>query len=74
MNKYPVKLLQYVCTYLTIDEVVQLRLVSKKLKWIVEVSSHIYANQLSYMFLRKMNLQSFVEYGSDKRFLQIYFE
>ncbi|CAD8175253.1 unnamed protein product [Paramecium pentaurelia] len=68
MPLYSVKLIQYVFNFLNIKEVLQLKLVNRKLKFMVELSSNIYANFLSQLYIRKMQISSFIEYGSDLRF------
>ncbi|CAK81091.1 unnamed protein product (macronuclear) [Paramecium tetraurelia] len=68
MPLYSVKLIQYIFNFLNITEVLQLKLVNKKLKFMVELSSNIYANYLSQLFIRKIQISSFIEYGSDLRF------
>lgn len=47
MPQLPIKVIQYFFTFLTINECRELRLVNRKLKFMVEMSSNIYANWLS---------------------------
>ncbi|CAD8100290.1 unnamed protein product [Paramecium sonneborni] len=73
MYNNPIKFLQYFLTFLTIRECFQLKLVNKKLKFMVEMSSNIYSNFLSQFYLRKLQLRQFVEYGLHQRFLSVYY-
>ncbi|CAD8177503.1 unnamed protein product [Paramecium octaurelia] len=72
MPNYPIKILQYFLNFLTIRECLQLKLVNKKLKFMVEMSSSIYSNYLTQFYLRKLQLRCFVEYGLHQRFLSVY--
>jgi len=47
MPKYSIKILQYFLNFLTIKECIQLKLVNRKLKFMIEMSSNIYSNFLS---------------------------
>ncbi|CAD8172358.1 unnamed protein product [Paramecium pentaurelia] len=72
MPNYPIKILQYFLNFLTIRECFQLKLVNKKLKFMVEMSSNIYSNFLTQFYLQKLQLRCFVEYGLHQRFLSVY--
>ncbi|CAD8161656.1 unnamed protein product [Paramecium octaurelia] len=72
MPNYSIKILQYFLNFLTLRECFQLKLVNKKLKFMVEMSSNIYSNYLSQFYLRKLQLRCFVEYGLNQRFLSVY--
>ncbi|CAD8082760.1 unnamed protein product [Paramecium primaurelia] len=73
MPNNPIKILQYFLNFLTIRECFQLKLVNKKLKFMVEMSSNIYSNFLTQFYLRKLQLRCFVEYGLHQRFLSVYY-
>ncbi|CAD8092923.1 unnamed protein product [Paramecium sonneborni] len=74
MPKYSIKILQYFLNFLTIKECIQLKLVNRKLKFMVEMSSNIFSNFLSQYYLRKLQLHCFVEYGFHKGFLSVFSE
>ncbi|CAD8078362.1 unnamed protein product [Paramecium primaurelia] len=74
MPKYSIKILQYFLNFLTIKECIQLKLVNRKLKFMIEMSSNIYSNFLSQYYLRKLQLHCFVEYGLHKGFVSVFSE
>ncbi|CAD8082634.1 unnamed protein product [Paramecium sonneborni] len=74
MPKYSIKILQYFLNFLTIKECIQLKLVNKKLKFMIEMSSNIYSNFLTQYYLRKLQLHCFVEYGLHKGFVSVFSE
>ncbi|KAM3140026.1 hypothetical protein pb186bvf_007826 [Paramecium bursaria] len=69
-----VTILQYVFTFMTMTELNKLRLVNKTISLCLMESGHIYGAQLSKFYIRNLNPLCFVEYGSDKRFLQAFYE
>ncbi|CAD8171720.1 unnamed protein product [Paramecium octaurelia] len=74
MPKHSIKILQYFLNFLTIKECMQLKLVNRKLKFMIEMSSNIYSNFLSQYYLRKLQLHCFVEYGLHRGFVSVFSE
>ncbi|CAK83648.1 unnamed protein product (macronuclear) [Paramecium tetraurelia] len=74
MPKHSIKILQYFLNFLSIKECIQLKLVNRKLKFMIEMSSNIYSNFLSQYYLRKLQLHCFVEYGLHRGFASVFSE